>query len=66
MAGESVTWEPPETNAKGWYRWALMDTTTKEVLRIEYKSESEVDEDNRMLSKDGKPSRIWIVYANIS
>jgi len=55
----------PETNAKGWHRWALVEIETKDVMRVEYKSEDEVDADNKILgkilSKDGKQSRIWIL-----
>lgn len=51
----------PETNAKGWHRWALIEIGTRDVLRIEYKSEDEVDADNKMFGKNGKPSRVWIL-----
>lgn len=51
----------PETNSKGWHRWALIEIATKDVLRVEYKSEDEVDADNKTLGKDGKASRVWIL-----
>jgi len=56
----------PETNAKGWHRWALIELATKDVLRVEYKSEDEVDADNKILGKGGKASRVWILNTMVT
>lgn len=53
-------WNSPATNGKGWYKWAMIDTKTKDVVRIEYKSEEEVDQDNKRLSI-GK-NFVWVLF----
>lgn len=50
----------PDTNAKGWHRWCLIDTETKEVVRIQYKPEAEVDADNKLLIEHGN-NYLWIL-----
>ncbi len=50
-----------ETNARGWYRWCLIDTITKEIMRTHFKPEAEVDEDNQLLIKN-KSGYLWVVY----
>ena len=54
----------PETNAKGWHKWAMIDVASKDVLRIEYKPEKEVDEDNKRMAA-GK-NFIWVLFDRIN
>jgi hypothetical protein len=48
----------PETNARGWPLWVLLDQTTKEIMRHEYKSHDEAEKDNSNLAK-GANGWIW-------
>lgn len=66
MISDLIKVVTPETNSKGWHRWALIELGTKEVLRVEYKSEDEVDSDNKMLGKDGKRTRLWVLNTTVT
>lgn len=55
----------PETNARGWYLWVLLDMDDHQVMRREYKSEKEAEEDNRILNKN-KTNRNWLWVPNDS
>ena len=48
----------PETNARGWPLWVLLDLTTKEVMRCEYKPHGEAEYDNAALAQ-GKNGWKW-------
>jgi hypothetical protein len=41
----------PETNARGWPLWVLMDVVTKEIMFVEYKQHGEAESDNISLAK---------------
>jgi len=57
-------WDMPETNARGWHKWAMIDVGTKEILRLEYKPEKEVDTDNKRLAA-GK-NFIWVLFDRLT
>jgi hypothetical protein len=50
----------PETNARGWPLWVLMDVASKEIMRAEYKQYGEAESDNISLSK-GNNRWEWVL-----
>jgi len=50
----------PDTNARGWLLWVLVNAKKKEVLRHEYKTSEEAKEDNQRLAK-GTLGWKWIL-----
>jgi len=50
----------PDTNARGWPLWVMIDVATKEIMRIEYKQHGEAEADNISLS-DGKNGWEWVL-----
>lgn len=50
----------PDTNAKGWPLWVLMDMTAREIMRHEYKTYEEADADNKQLA-EGRNGWKWIL-----
>lgn len=50
----------PDTNAKGWPMRVLIDPALKQIMRHEYKTDEEVDEDNNRLAK-GTLGWKWIL-----
>ena len=55
----------PDTNARGWALWVLLDMDTHEVMRSEYKSDKEAKDDNIVIKKyvKGKNWR-WVLNDN--
>ena len=50
----------PDTNIKGWPIWVLVDEANKEIMRHEYKSYEEAEEDNKRLA-NGTLGWKWIL-----
>ena len=53
----------PDTNARGWPLFVLLDMDTHIVMRSEYKTQEEADEDNDVL-KEYIKSRNWLWVPN--
>lgn len=51
----------PDTNAKGWSLWVLLDPQNREIMRHEYKTQKEADEDNNRLAKGKTLGWKWIL-----